>query len=85
MVHKLSLFLEGNPHLPIEQAIACAFLLVILRVEFARLRVGQGRCAEKRLGLAQLLHAFVQRRLTRAAVFAVALLASWLLLMVGLS
>lgn len=37
------------------------------------------------LGLAQLLHAFVQRRLTRAAVFAVSLLASWLLLMVGLS
>jgi len=36
------------------------------------------------LGVAQLLHAFVQRRLTRAAVFAVALLGSWLMLMVGL-
>jgi mannose/fructose/N-acetylgalactosamine-specific phosphotransferase system component IIC len=32
------------------------------------------------LGLAQLLHAFVQRRLTRIAVFAAALLASWLAL-----
>jgi PTS system mannose-specific IIC component len=35
------------------------------------------------LGLAQLLQAFVRRRLTRAAVFAVSLLAGWLLLMVG--
>jgi len=35
------------------------------------------------LGLAQLLHAFVQRRLTRAALFGIALLASWLALMVG--
>jgi mannose/fructose/N-acetylgalactosamine-specific phosphotransferase system component IIC len=35
------------------------------------------------LGLAQLLHAFVQRRLTRAALFGVALLAGWLALMVG--
>ena len=35
------------------------------------------------LGLAQLLHAFVQRRLTRAALFGVALLAGWLVLMVG--
>jgi PTS system mannose-specific IIC component len=35
------------------------------------------------LGLAQLLHAFVQRRLTRAALFGIALLASWLVLMVG--
>ena len=34
------------------------------------------------LGLAQLLHAFLQRRLTRAAVFAVSLLAAWLFLMV---
>lgn len=32
------------------------------------------------LGLAQLLHAFVQRRLTRIAVFGAALLASWLAL-----
>jgi mannose/fructose/N-acetylgalactosamine-specific phosphotransferase system component IIC len=35
------------------------------------------------LGLAQLLQAFVQRRLTRAALFGVALLAGWLALMVG--
>jgi PTS system mannose-specific IIC component len=35
------------------------------------------------LGLAQLLHAFVQRRLTRAALFGAALLAGWLALMVG--
>ena len=35
------------------------------------------------LGLAQLLTAFVQRRLTRAALFGVALLAGWLALMVG--
>lgn len=35
------------------------------------------------LGLAQLLHAFVQRRLTRAAVFAFALVSAWLFLMVG--
>jgi hypothetical protein len=35
------------------------------------------------LGLAQLLHAFVQRRLTRAALFGVALLAGWLVMMVG--
>jgi hypothetical protein len=34
-------------------------------------------------GLAQLLNAFVQRRLARAAVFGVALVAAWLLLMVG--
>jgi hypothetical protein len=34
------------------------------------------------LGLAQLLHAFVQRRLTRAAIFAVALLGTWLFLLV---
>jgi mannose/fructose/N-acetylgalactosamine-specific phosphotransferase system component IIC len=34
------------------------------------------------LGLAQLLHAFMQRRLTRAAVFAVALLGTWLFLLV---
>jgi mannose/fructose/N-acetylgalactosamine-specific phosphotransferase system component IIC len=33
------------------------------------------------LGLAQLLQAFVQRRLTRAALFAMAMLAAWLLLM----
>lgn len=35
------------------------------------------------LGLAQLLHAFVQRRLTRAALFGAALLATWLVVMVG--
>jgi PTS system mannose-specific IIC component len=35
------------------------------------------------LGLAQLLQAFVQRRLTRAAAFGVAMLASWMLLMMG--
>lgn len=35
------------------------------------------------LGLAQLLHAFVRRRLTRAAAFAAALLVSWIVLMVG--
>lgn len=34
------------------------------------------------LGLAQLLQAFVQRRLIRAALFAMAMLAAWLLLMV---
>jgi hypothetical protein len=34
------------------------------------------------LGLAQLLHAFVQRRLLRVALFASALLGTWLLLMV---
>ena len=33
------------------------------------------------LGLAQLLQAFVQRRLARAALFAMAMLAAWLLLM----
>ncbi|HEY2955929.1 MAG TPA: PTS sugar transporter subunit IIC [Candidatus Eisenbacteria bacterium] len=37
------------------------------------------------LGLAQLLHAFVQRRLTRVALFGLALLAGWLVLMVGAS
>ena len=35
------------------------------------------------LGLAQLLHAFVQRRLTRIAVFGGALIAAWLTLVVG--
>jgi PTS system mannose-specific IIC component len=35
------------------------------------------------LGLAQLLHAFVQRRLTRAAAFGIALVGAWLFLMVG--
>jgi mannose/fructose/N-acetylgalactosamine-specific phosphotransferase system component IIC len=35
------------------------------------------------LGLAQLLRAFVQRRLTRAALFATAMLAAWLLLMMA--
>lgn len=35
------------------------------------------------LGLAQLLHTFVQRRLTRAALFGIALLGGWLVLMVG--
>jgi mannose/fructose/N-acetylgalactosamine-specific phosphotransferase system component IIC len=35
------------------------------------------------LGLAQLLHAFVQRRLTRAAAFGCAMVAAWLLLVVG--
>jgi len=35
------------------------------------------------LGLAQLLHAFVQRRLTRAALFGMALIGGWLALMVG--
>lgn len=35
------------------------------------------------LGLAQLLNAFVQRRLTRAAVFGTALIVAWLVLMVG--
>ena len=34
-------------------------------------------------GLAQLLRAFVRRRLTRAAVFAVALLTAWLLIMIA--
>lgn len=34
------------------------------------------------LGLAQLLHAFVQRRLTRAALFAATLLGTWLFLLV---
>jgi len=35
------------------------------------------------LGIAQLLHAFVQRRLTRAALFGGALLVAWLAWMVG--
>jgi len=35
-------------------------------------------------GLAQLLHAFVQRRLTRAAVFAAAMVGAWLTLVMGL-
>lgn len=35
------------------------------------------------LGLAQLLQAFVQRRLTRAALFAMAMLAAWLVLMLS--
>jgi mannose/fructose/N-acetylgalactosamine-specific phosphotransferase system component IIC len=35
------------------------------------------------IGLAQLLHAFVQRRLARAALFGIALIAAWLTLMVG--
>ena len=35
------------------------------------------------LGVAQLLHAFVQRRLGRAALFGMALVAAWLVLMVG--
>jgi len=37
------------------------------------------------LGLAQLLHAFLQRRLTRAALFAASLLAAWLFRMVRAS
>jgi mannose/fructose/N-acetylgalactosamine-specific phosphotransferase system component IIC len=37
------------------------------------------------LGLAQILHAFVQRRLTRVAVFGAALIAAWLVLVVGSS
>jgi PTS system mannose-specific IIC component len=36
-------------------------------------------------GLAQLLNAFVQRRLTRAAVFGIALIGAWLILLVGSS
>jgi mannose/fructose/N-acetylgalactosamine-specific phosphotransferase system component IIC len=36
-------------------------------------------------GLAQLLNAFVQRRMTRAAVFGAALIGAWLLLMIGSS
>jgi PTS system mannose-specific IIC component len=35
------------------------------------------------IGLAQLLHAFVQRRLARAAVFGIALIAAWVAQMVG--
>ena len=35
------------------------------------------------IGLAQALHAFVQRRLTRVAVFGAALIAAWLVLIVG--
>ncbi len=35
------------------------------------------------LGLAQLLHAFVQRRLIRSAVFGVALMVAWLVQMLG--
>jgi mannose/fructose/N-acetylgalactosamine-specific phosphotransferase system component IIC len=35
------------------------------------------------LGLAQLLHAFVQRRLSRIAVFGAALIAAWLVYIVG--
>ncbi len=35
------------------------------------------------LGLAQLLHAFVQRRLVRSAVFGVALMVAWLVQMMG--
>lgn len=35
------------------------------------------------LGLAQLLHAFVQRRLARSAVFGAALMVAWLLQMLG--
>jgi mannose/fructose/N-acetylgalactosamine-specific phosphotransferase system component IIC len=35
------------------------------------------------LGLAQILHAFVQRRLTRVALFGAALIAAWLVLIVG--
>jgi PTS system mannose-specific IIC component len=35
------------------------------------------------LGLAHLLHAFVQRRLTRAAVFGAALMGAWLVQMLG--
>lgn len=35
-------------------------------------------------GLAQLLHAFVQRRLTRAAVFAAAMVGAWLTLVMGM-
>jgi mannose/fructose/N-acetylgalactosamine-specific phosphotransferase system component IIC len=36
-------------------------------------------------GLAQLLNAFVQRRMTRAAVFGAALIGAWLVLMIGSS
>ena len=35
------------------------------------------------LGLAQLLHAFLQRRITRAALYGISLVAAWLVLMVG--
>ena len=35
------------------------------------------------LGLAQILHAFVQRRLSRVAVFGAALIAAWLVFVVG--
>ena len=35
------------------------------------------------LGLAQMLHAFVQRRLSRVAVFGAAMIAAWLVFVVG--
>lgn len=35
------------------------------------------------VGLAQLLHAFIQRRIARAAMFGIALIAAWLALLVG--
>jgi hypothetical protein len=35
------------------------------------------------VGLAQLLHAFIQRRVARAALFGIALIATWLALLVG--
>jgi len=35
------------------------------------------------LGAAQLLHAFVQRRMSRAAMFGVALVVAWIVLMIG--
>jgi mannose/fructose/N-acetylgalactosamine-specific phosphotransferase system component IIC len=35
------------------------------------------------IGLAQVLHAFVQRRLSRVAIFGAALIAAWLVLIVG--
>ena len=36
------------------------------------------------LGLAQLLHAFLERRLSRAAIYGVALVAAWLILIMGM-
>jgi mannose/fructose/N-acetylgalactosamine-specific phosphotransferase system component IIC len=36
------------------------------------------------IGIAQILHAFVQRRLARVAIFGAALIAAWLVLLVGM-
>lgn len=67
--------------------IAVAGLLLRGPVENESLRLSRAWTLAQPLwmgfGLAQLLHAFVQRRLTRAGVFAAAMVGAWLTLVMG--